>query len=106
MASHRQGSLAWYDAPISAGPLKAANNKIQFIERQSFGFGHWAIQDLQLHTDVSKNDINPTLAVSGDQIRSPATDPINVASRQSRSTDRELARPGQQCPQNPRHAGL
>jgi transposase len=38
LASHRQGILAWYDYPISTGPLEAVNNKIKLLNRQAFGY--------------------------------------------------------------------
>jgi transposase len=38
LAIHRQGLLAWYDYPISTGPLEATNNKIQLLKRQAFGY--------------------------------------------------------------------
>lgn len=38
LAAHRQGLLAWYDFPISTGPLEATNNKIQLLKRQAFGY--------------------------------------------------------------------
>lgn len=38
LAAHRTGLLAWYDYPISTGPLEATNNKIQLLKRQAFGY--------------------------------------------------------------------
>ena len=35
---HRHGLLAWYDCPISTGPLEGTNNKIQNLKRQAYGF--------------------------------------------------------------------
>ncbi len=35
---HRRGLLAWYDAPISTGPLEGTNNKIKTLQRQAYGF--------------------------------------------------------------------
>jgi len=35
---HRQGILAWYDYPISTGPLEGTNNKIKTLQRQAYGF--------------------------------------------------------------------
>ena len=35
---HRHGILAWYDYPISTGPLEATNNKIKTLQRQAYGF--------------------------------------------------------------------
>ena len=35
---HAQGILAWYDYPISTGPLEGTNNKIKNMKRQAYGF--------------------------------------------------------------------
>ena len=35
---HRSGLLNWYDHPITTGPLEAANNKLKFLQRRSFGY--------------------------------------------------------------------
>jgi len=35
---HRTGLLAWYDAPISTGPLEGTNNKIKTMQRQAYGY--------------------------------------------------------------------
>lgn len=35
---HRKGLLAWYDYPISTGPLEGTNNKIKTLQRQAYGF--------------------------------------------------------------------
>lgn len=35
---HRRGILAWYDHPISTGPLEGTNNKIVTMKRQAYGF--------------------------------------------------------------------
>jgi transposase len=35
---HRQGILAYYDYPISTGPLEGTNTKIQVMKRQAYGF--------------------------------------------------------------------
>ena len=35
---HRRGILAWYDAPISTGPLEGTNNKIKTLQRRAYGF--------------------------------------------------------------------
>jgi transposase len=36
--SHRVGLLAYYDYPISTGPLEGTNNKIKTMKRQAYGF--------------------------------------------------------------------
>jgi transposase len=38
MREHRQGILAYYDCPISTGPLEGTNTKIQAMKRQAYGF--------------------------------------------------------------------
>lgn len=38
LAFHREGILAWYDYPISTGPLEGTNNKIKTMKRQAYGF--------------------------------------------------------------------
>lgn len=35
---HQRGILAYYDHPISTGPLEGTNTKIQLIKRQAYGF--------------------------------------------------------------------
>ena len=35
---HRTGILAYYDYPISTGPLEGTNNKIKTMKRQAYGF--------------------------------------------------------------------
>lgn len=38
MRDHRRGILAYYDYPISTGPLEGTNTKIQAMKRQAYGF--------------------------------------------------------------------
>jgi transposase len=38
LREHRNGILAYYDYPISTGPLEGLNTKIQAMKRQAFGF--------------------------------------------------------------------
>jgi transposase len=38
LLAHREGILAWYDHPISTGPLEGTNNKIKTMKRQAYGF--------------------------------------------------------------------
>ena len=38
LAAYRSGILAWYDYPISTGPLEGTNNKIKTMKRQAYGF--------------------------------------------------------------------
>lgn len=35
---YRRGILAWYDYPISTGPLEGTNKKIKTMQRQAYGF--------------------------------------------------------------------
>ncbi len=37
LSMHRRGVLAYYDYPISTGPLEGTNNKIQTMKRQAYG---------------------------------------------------------------------
>lgn len=38
LEDHQEGVLAYYDAPISTGPLEGTNTKIQAMKRQAYGF--------------------------------------------------------------------
>jgi len=38
LALYRRGILAYYDCPISTGPLEGTNNKIKTMQRQAYGF--------------------------------------------------------------------
>jgi transposase len=38
LAEHRAGILAYYDFPISTGPLEGTNNKIKTLQKQAYGF--------------------------------------------------------------------
>jgi len=38
LSSYRSGILAYYDFPISTGPLEGTNNKIKTMKRQAYGF--------------------------------------------------------------------
>jgi transposase len=38
VAIHLKGILAYYDYPISTGPLEGTNNKIKTMKRQAYGF--------------------------------------------------------------------
>ena len=35
---HRDGLLAWYNYPISTGPLEGTNNKIKTLQRRAYGY--------------------------------------------------------------------
>ncbi len=38
LSNHRKGILAYYNFPISTGPLEGTNNKIKTMKRQAYGF--------------------------------------------------------------------
>ena len=38
MIKHKSGILAFYDCPISTGPLEGTNNKIKTMQRQAYGY--------------------------------------------------------------------
>jgi transposase len=38
LEEHQEGILAYYDYPISTGPLEGTNTKIQLLKRQAYGF--------------------------------------------------------------------
>lgn len=46
---HRSGILAYYDHPISTGPLEGTNNKIKTLQRQAYGFRDRAFFILKLY---------------------------------------------------------
>lgn len=52
LLANRRGLLAWYDHPISTGPLEGINNKIKLLQRQAFGYRdleHFKLRILALH---------------------------------------------------------
>jgi len=49
LATHREGILAYYDYPISTGPLEATNNKIKTMQRQAYGFRDQAFFTLKIY---------------------------------------------------------
>jgi transposase len=38
ISRHREGLLAWYDCPISTGPLEGTNTKIKLMQRVAYGY--------------------------------------------------------------------
>lgn len=48
MHDHRKGILAYYDYPISTGPLEGTNTKIQAMKRQAYGFRDHAFFKLKI----------------------------------------------------------
>jgi transposase len=49
LSSHRNGILAYYDHPISTGPLEGTNNKIKTLQRQAYGFRDRAFFMLRIY---------------------------------------------------------
>lgn len=52
LEDHQKGILAYYDYPISTGPLEGTNTKIQVMKRQAYGFrdrGFFKLKILGLH---------------------------------------------------------
>ena len=49
LAAHREGILAWYDYPISTGPLEGTNNKIKTMKRQAYGFRDFEFLTLKIY---------------------------------------------------------
>ena len=47
--------LAWYDHPISTGPLEATNNKIKTLQRRAYGFRDQEYFTLQIYSQHQKN---------------------------------------------------
>jgi transposase len=48
LAEHEEGILAYYDYPISTGPLEGTNTKIQAMKRQAYGFRDRAFYKLKI----------------------------------------------------------
>lgn len=48
LEEHAEGILAYYDAPISTGPLEGTNTKIQAMKRQAYGFRDVAFFKLKI----------------------------------------------------------
>ena len=49
LREHRHGILAYYDYPISTGPLEGTNNKIQTMKRQAYGFRDYDFFKLKIY---------------------------------------------------------
>ena len=50
--SHRDGILAFFDKPISTGPVEGINNKIKTLKRMAYGFRddrYFTLRLLSLH---------------------------------------------------------
>lgn len=53
LQTHRRGLLAWYDFPISTGPLEGLNNKVRTLQRAAYGYRdpeYFRLKLLALHT--------------------------------------------------------
>jgi len=48
LEEHAEGILAYYDYPISTGPLEGTNTKIQAMKRQAYGFRDLAFYKLKI----------------------------------------------------------
>ena len=48
MCLYRRGILAYYDYPVSTGPLEGTNNKIKTMKRQAYGFRDQAFFKLKI----------------------------------------------------------
>jgi len=48
LQSYQEGILAYYDYPISTGPLEGTNTKIQAMKRQAYGFRDHAFLKLKI----------------------------------------------------------
>lgn len=46
---HKTSLLAWYDAPISTGPLEATNNKIKTLQRKAYGYRDYEFFKLKIY---------------------------------------------------------
>jgi transposase len=55
LLAHRTGIFAWYDYPISTGPLEGINNKIKTMKRQAYGFRDTEFFKLKIYTLHEKN---------------------------------------------------
>lgn len=49
LLAHQHGILAWYDHPISTGPLEGTNNKIKTMTRQHYGLRDQEFLKLKLY---------------------------------------------------------
>ena len=52
LLTHARAIIAWYDEPISTGPLEGTNNKIKLLQRRAYGYRnreHFILRILTLH---------------------------------------------------------
>ena len=50
LRTYKEGIPAWYDFPISTGPLEGTNNKIKTLQRQAYGFRDQQFFTLRIYT--------------------------------------------------------
>lgn len=55
LLAHRSGIFAWYDYPISTGPLEGLNNKIKTMKRQAYGYRDMEFFKLKIFSLHEKN---------------------------------------------------
>lgn len=55
LLAHRTGIFAWYDYPISTGPLEGINNKIKTMKRQAYGFREMEFFKLKIYSLHERN---------------------------------------------------
>jgi transposase len=48
LEGYRSGILAWYDHPISTGPLEGVNNKIKTLKRTAYGYRNESYFELKI----------------------------------------------------------
>lgn len=48
LLGHRTGLLAWYQHPISTGPLEGTNNKIKLMQRRAYGYRDMELLKLRI----------------------------------------------------------
>ena len=48
LEGYRSGILAWYEHPISTGPLEGVNNKIKTLKRAAYGYRNEAYFKLKI----------------------------------------------------------
>ena len=48
LEEYQEGILAYYDYPISTGPLEGTNTKIQAMKRQAYGFRDYEFYKLKI----------------------------------------------------------
>ena len=52
LGGHARAIVAWYDEPISTGPLEGTNHKIKLLQRRAYGYRnreHFVLRILTRH---------------------------------------------------------